>query len=139
MTVTPRAGCAGLRSDSRSSEKQFQVKTDERGGLTMYFRGLCPKSNKTKVSYLIDLALESNAPFIALQETHLFKDILDPEVQISGQTLYISDRLGGRTHGGVAVYIRDDLTVRELFKYSNNCCESIILEIKELEMILINM
>ena len=103
----------------------------------MNIRGLCPKSNRTKVSYLSDLATESNAPFIALQETHLFQDILDAEVQISGQTLYRSDRLGGRTHGGVAVYVRDDLTVRELFKYSNNCCESIIVEIKELELILI--
>ena len=36
------------------------------------------------------------------------------------------------------MYCRDDLTVTEIFKYSNNYCESQMLEIKELEILLIN-
>ena len=94
--------------------------------------------NRTKVAHLSDLATESNAPFIAITETHLTADILTAEVHISGYTMYRSDRLGGRSHGGCAVYCRDDLTVTEISKYSNNFCESQILEIKELELVLIN-
>ena len=69
--------------------------------------------NRTKVAYLCDLATESNAPFIAIQETHLTEDILSAELQVPGYTLYRSDRLGGRSHGGCAVYSRDDLTIIE--------------------------
>ena len=67
--------------------------------------------NRTEVAYLCDLATESNAPFIAIQETHLTEDILSAELQVPGYTLYRSDRLGGRSHGGCAVYSRDDLTI----------------------------
>ena len=85
-----------------------------------------------------DLALESFAPFIALTESHLTEDILSAEVQISGYNLYRSDRMGGRSHGGCAVYCREDITVIERAKYSNNCCESQVFEVKELELLLIN-
>ena len=104
----------------------------------MNIRGLYPLRNKTKVSYLKDLAIESNAPLIAMTETHWSANVHSAEVHIPGYTLYRSDRTGGRTHGGAAVYCRDDLTIVEKFKYSNNYCESQVLEIKELEMILIN-
>ena len=57
--------------------------------------------NKTKVAYLRDLASESNAPFIAIQESHLTGEILSAEIQIFGYTLYRSDREGGRSHGAV--------------------------------------
>ena len=104
----------------------------------MNIQGLYPMKNRTKVAHLSDLATESNAPFIAITETHLTADILTAELHISGYTMYRSDRLGGRSHGGCAVYCRDDLTVTEISKYSNNFCESQILEIKELELVLIN-
>ena len=104
----------------------------------MNVRGLFPKCDKTKVAQLSDLAATDNAPFVALQETHLTPDILSAEVQMAGYTMYRADREGGRSHGGVATYVRDDLTAREIFKYSNNYCESQVLEIKELEMLLLN-
>jgi endonuclease/exonuclease/phosphatase family metal-dependent hydrolase len=116
----------------------LDIKEDDLGGLTVNIRGLLPRNNRTKVAHLSDLANDSNAPFIALQETHLSEAILTAEIQIKGYSLYRSDRQGGRTHGGCAVYTRDDLTVRELFKYSNNYCESQVLEIRELELLLIN-
>ena len=95
-------------------------------------------SNRTKVAHLCDLAAESNTPFIAITETYLTVDILSAEIQIPGYTLYRSDRQGGRTHGGCGVYCRDNLTVREREKYSNNFCESQVLEFKELDLILVN-
>ena len=94
--------------------------------------------NRTKVAYLADLAAESTAPFMTLTETHLTPDMKSAEVAIPGYTLYRSDSLGGRTHGGCAVYVRDDLTVVEKQKYCNNCCESQVLEIEEMELLLIN-
>ena len=94
--------------------------------------------DRTKVAYLRDMANDSNAPFIAIQETHLTAEILSAEIQINDYTLYRSDRTGGRTHGGCAVYCKDDLTVTEIFKYSNNCCEIQMLDMKELGIILIN-
>ena len=104
----------------------------------MNIGGLYPRSNKTKVAYLSDLATESQAPFIAMTESHLTADVLSAEVQITDYKLYRSDRLGGRTHGGCAVYCRKDITVIERFKYSNNCCECQVLELKELELLLVN-
>ena len=118
--------------------QQLELKSDENAGLCMNIQGLYPMSNRTKVAYLSDLAAESVAPFIALTETHLTAEILSAEIQITGYTLYRSDRQGGRSHGGCGVYCRDDLTVRELEKYSNNFCESQVIEIKELDLILVN-
>ena len=57
---------------------------------------------------------------------------------MDGYTLYRTDRAGGRSHGGVALYIRSDLTALELVKHSNNYCESQVIEVIELEMLLIN-
>ena len=104
----------------------------------MNIQGLFPLSNRTKVAHLIDLAAESNTPFISLTETHLTAEILSAEIQIPGYTMYRSDRQGGRTHGGCGVYCRDDLTVRERGKYSNNFCESQVIELQELDLILVN-
>ena len=51
-------------------------------------------SNKTKVSYLRDLEILKNTFFIILIETHL---ILTAEINISGYTVFRSDR-AGRSH-----------------------------------------
>ena len=56
--------------------------------------------NRTKVAYLSDLSEESNTPFISITESHLTPDVLSAEVAITGYTVYRSDRLGGRSHGG---------------------------------------
>ena len=104
----------------------------------MNIRGLYPRSDKTKVAYLSQLTADDNVPFVALQETHLTPDVLGAEVHLEGYTLYRSDRAGGRSHGGVALYVRDDLTTRQLSKYSNNFVESQVLEIVELELVLVN-
>ena len=86
-----------------------ELKSEENVAISMNIRGLLPMKNKTKVAYLSDLAAQSNALFITLTETHMTPDILSAEVAINNYSFYRSDRLGGRTHGGCAIYVREDL------------------------------
>ena len=87
--------------------------------------------------FLSDLASETNAPFICLTETHLNPDILDAEVSINGYNLYRSDR-NNRSHGGVAIYVRKDLAVKSEVRDSNSFCDSLILSIPQLNLVLAN-
>lgn len=84
-----------------------------------------------------DLALVSNAPFILLTETHLNPHILDAEIHIKNYTLYRSDRVG-RSHGGVCIYVRNDLAAEEIMKDSNSYCDSLVLKVHQLNLLLIN-
>ena len=94
-------------------------------------------SNKTKVSYLRDLATLKNPLFVILTETHLNDGILTAEVDIPGYTLFRTDR-AGRSHGGTAAYVRNDLACQVLLSESNSVCESLVLKVKSLETILIS-
>ena len=100
-------------------------------------RGLWLSSNKTKVNYLGDTALESNAPFILLTETHLKPEILDAEVKIEGYSLYRADRGPEKTNGGVAVYLRHNLIGQLVVSHSNSMCETLAIKVKSLNMLLI--
>ena len=79
-----------------------------------------------------------NPFFIVLTETHLSNTIHTAEVNISGYTLFRSDR-AGRSHGGTAAYVRNDLACQVLLSESNSVCETLILKVKSLETILISM
>ena len=83
-----------------------------------------------------DLAKESNAPWIALTETWLKPEILSAEVQIPGMQLYRADR-EGRKHGGCALYVRNDLTSQLMITHSNRSCDTLIVKIKSLNLLLI--
>ena len=82
--------------------------------------------------------------FYALSETWL-DEHLDAEIQIDGFQLYRSDcsvkrtRNRGRERGGVAVYLRDDLTplTKVLLSYSNGAVDVLVLHIKQLNVALI--
>ena len=89
------------------------------------------------MKYLRDTAIESNAPFIALTETHLKPEILDPEVKIDGWSLFRSDRGPGKSHGGVAIYLRNDLIGQLVTSHSNSMCETLVVKVKTLNLILI--
>ena len=102
----------------------------------MNIRGLWLHSNRNKVKYLRDTATESNAPFIVLTETHLKPEILDAEVKIEGWSLYRTDRGPLKSHGGVAIYLRNDLIGQLVSSHSNNQCESLVVKIKTLNMLL---
>ena len=99
---------------------------------------MIPLSNKTKVSYLRDLVTLKNPLFIVLTETHLSVAILNAEINIPGYTLFRSDR-AGRSHGGTAAYVRNDLACQVLLCESNSVCETLIMKVKSLETILISM
>ena len=88
------------------------------------------------MKHLSDLATESNAPWIALTETWLKPEILSAEVQIPGMQLYRADR-EGRKHGGCALYVRNDLTSHLVTTHSNRACDTLIVKIKSLNLIII--
>ena len=93
-------------------------------------------SNKTKVAHLRDLAEEANAPWIMVTETWLTPDVLDAEIAIKGYELFRADR-EGRSHGGTCCWVREDLTAVLVGRFSNSYCDSLVIKIKELEMLLI--
>ena len=95
------------------------------------------QSNRNKVKYLRDTAKESNAPFVVLTETHLKPDILSAEVKIEGYSLYRADRGPNKSHGGVAIYLRDDLTGQLVAVGTNSMCETLAIKVKTLNLLLI--
>ena len=109
---------------------------NKNGALYCNIRGLWLQSNRNKVKYLRDTAIQSNAPFIALTETHLKPEILDAEVKIEGWSLYRSDRGPGKSHGGVAIYLRNDLIGQLVAVHSNSQCETLVVKVKTLNLLL---
>ena len=71
-----------------------------------------------------------------LTETHLKPEILSAEVRIEGYSLYRSDRGPGKSHGGVAIYLRDDLTGQLVVAASNSMCETLVIKVKTLNLLL---
>ena len=133
---TPNASPATASSTQDSIKKSIQQ--NKNGAIYANIRGLYPKSDKSKVPHLADLARESNSPFICLTETHLSPDILDAEITIDGYNLFRSDRLN-RSHGGVCIYVRKDLAVKLEVKDSNSFCDSLILHIPQLNLVITNL
>ena len=105
------------------------MKQDKNGAIYLNIRGLYPRSNRTKICYLRDLARLTSTSMIVITESHLSADVQDAELAIPGWTLYRADRAAPRTHGGCAVYIRNDLTTQLVMKHSNTVCESIAIKI----------
>ena len=60
-----------------SAGKPKVLKKYKNGAIYANIQGLYPKTNKSKIPYLQDLASLTNAPFIMLTETHLNSDVLD--------------------------------------------------------------
>lgn len=88
---------------------------------------------------LHELALEENTDIMALTETHLSENVLDAEINMQNYTIYRADRID-RSHGGVAMYIKNNLTptLEVLTKYSNKTTEMLAVHIKKLDLIIIN-
>ena len=83
-----------------------------------------------------DLAKESDAPWIALTETWLKPEIVSAEVQIPGMQLFRADR-EGRRHRGCALYVRNDLNSQLVTTHSNRSCDTLVVKIKTLNLIII--
>jgi hypothetical protein len=97
-------------------------------------RGLTPDCNKTKPGTLADMATVENSVLIALTETWLTPGHLDSEVRIPGFNIHRADRVG-KSHGGAALYVRDDISAVPIMTYSNGGVEAIVLKIREMEAI----
>lgn len=66
-------------------------------------------SLRAKFQHLLLEITHLDPTIIALTETWLDEDIEDISVAIPGYTIYRKDRPGKNTHGGVAMYVKDDL------------------------------
>ena len=96
------------------------------------------------MSFLYDQAVRNNALFLGVTETWLHEGVLDAEVTYSfpGYNILRCDRAGGRQGGGVALYLRDDLTGDILTSYAQthplrggSVCEMIVVKIHQLDTI----
>lgn len=55
-------------------------------------------------------------------------DILDSEIKLNGYNLYRKDR-ENRSHGGVAIYVKENIISKEINSFSNGVCEYISVEL----------
>ena len=88
--------------------------------------------------------MNHNALFMGVTDTWLSEDIMDAEVShnFPGYSLLRADRAGGRQGGGVALYLRDDLTGDTLASYAQvhphrggSVCELLIVQIHQLDTV----
>ena len=95
---------------------------------------LITKSGRSKSSFLRDQAELSNAILVAVTETWLNPTIFDSEVShdFPGYSLRRCDR-ARREGGGVALYLRDDLTGDLLLSYDNDVCQLLVVHIHQLD------
>ena len=85
-----------------------------------------------KIDYLGDLIKITGSFIVILTETWLKADVLDAELNIPGFKLYRQDRLN-KSHGGVCMYIREDVSAQVSFSSSNQSVECLMVKIKELK------
>ena len=96
------------------------------------------------MGFLYDQAVRNNSLFVGITETWLHDGVFDAEVTHSfpGYSLHRSDRAGGRQGGGVALFIRDDLSCDILASYAaaqplrgGSVCELIVAKIHQLDTV----
>ena len=73
-------------------------------------QGLHTRNRKDKTTRLAEMASEENVIIIAITESHLREEVLSAEVAIPGYALQRVDRGGGTKKGGVAIYLREDIS-----------------------------
>ena len=74
----------------------------------------------TKAKYINDfISADCKYYAIALTETHLEPGILDSEIYVNNYTVFRQDR-ASRKSGGVAIYIRSDLSCEVFCSFSNS-------------------
>jgi hypothetical protein len=105
---------------------------------------LITPSGHSKVRFLHDQAVQHNALFMGVAETWLHEGVLDAEVThaFPGYNLYRSDRAGGHQGGGVALYLREDLTGDILASYSEihplrggSVCELLVVQVHQIDTV----
>ena len=104
--------------------------------LNLNVRGLHLAKDRTKHNQLGDFGKGEGALAMVVTETWLSANVLSAEVGIPGFHLHRSDR-AERTRGGVAIYVRDDLTVLNSCSFSNSAVEFLVLKVRELKTVLV--
>ena len=69
-----------------------------------------------------------------LTETWLTSDVIEAGIDIPGYSVFHSDR-NGRTHGGVAFYLKSDLGGVMAHSFSNGVVETLIVKCKSIKTI----
>ena len=97
---------------------------------------LITQSGKTKSQFLSDQADHKSALLVAVTETWLNSSIFDAEVthDFPGYSIFRCDR-DGRQGGGVALYLRDNLTCEILGSLDNGVCELLAVHIHQLDTV----
>ena len=105
-------------------------------------RGLKPKTVQSKVELINDFLHENNKLFYAISETWLNGE-KDAEVNIEGYEIFRSDKIGhikkfGRYSGGVAIYLRKDLssTFEKIIEFSNGAVDSLVIQSTKLKLLI---
>ena len=97
---------------------------------------LITPTGRTKSGFLSDQAQIGNALVVAVTETWLSPDVLDSEVthNFPNYSLLRCDR-ESRQGGGVALYIREDLTGDMLYSFDNGVCELLVVMVHQLNTV----
>ena len=110
----------------------------------MNINRLITQSGHNKVGFLYDQAVRNDSLFVGVTETWLHPGVLDAEVcsGFPGYSLYRADRAGGRQGGGVALYVREDLSCDILASYAEvhparggSVCELLVVKIHQLDSV----
>ncbi|XP_036369725.1 uncharacterized protein LOC118768055 [Octopus sinensis] len=96
--------------------------------------GLLRTGDRDKFLYLEDLAACNQAICMVLTEMHLTSNIEDAKIKIPEDAVLRTNRKD-RSHGGVAMYIRKDVTPLLLLSRSNSVCDTLIGHIKQIDVV----
>ena len=97
---------------------------------------LITPSGKTKTQFLSDQAELNGALLVAVTETWLNTGVFDAEVShdFPGYSILRCDR-SGRQGGGVAIYLREDLTGELVDSADNGVCELLVVHVHQINTV----
>ena len=83
------------------------------------------------------MTLQLNSIMLAVTETHLKQEICDAEIHMEGFDLYRADRDCSRPKGGVAIYLRNEISAEttKLAGGSNGYVEYLMIHIKKYNLV----
>ena len=96
--------------NSLISQTQRGKKESVPKAIFVNLNGLYTRNRKDKPRQLSEIAEEENVIIIAVAETHLREEVQSREVHVKGFRLNRMDRANEVKKGGVALYIREDLS-----------------------------
>ena len=106
-------------------------------------QGLCPQTTPSSVPFLATILRNENHIFLGLTETWLSSTHKKAELEIEGYEIFRQDRnrsksKHGRYSGGVAFYIRSDISpmFEPILEFSNGVNEALLMYSKTFDLII---